>query len=101
MANKLIQVVKKALAAKYGYKNVSVTNGSGTAWGWVCAKINTGKLPTQRMFTDEERKIVNEIHAEAEKIAHKAVSDAGLKFYTYCSDDGYGTENSEFNLTIN
>lgn len=96
--NQLVPIVKKALAAKYGYKNVSVKNGSGTAWGWVCAKINTGKLPTDRMFTQEEREFANLTRQEAEKIAHKAVEEAGLKFYTYSSD--YGSENTEFNLTI-
>lgn len=43
MANKLIKPIKKALAAKYGYKNVNVKNGRGTAWGWVEAKIKVKK----------------------------------------------------------
>lgn len=96
--NKLVPVVKKALAAKYGYKNVSVKNGQGTAWGWVCATVKTGKLPQDRMFTEQEREFANQTRTEAEKIAHEAVEKEGLKFYTYCSD--YGNENSEFNLTI-
>ena len=99
--NKLTPVVKKALAQKYGYKNVSVKNGRGTAWGWVEASINTGKLPTDRQFTQEERKLEREIEIEARAIAREALKSAGLSFYTYSSDDGYGTESEEFLIQIN
>lgn len=39
MANQLTTQIKKVLVVKYGYKNVSVKNGSGTAWGWVEVSI--------------------------------------------------------------
>lgn len=41
--NQLIKPAKKALASRFGYKNVSVKNGKGTAWGWVECKITTTK----------------------------------------------------------
>ncbi len=51
MANKLIAPAKKALAQKYGYKNVSVRNGQGTAWGWVECSID---VPTPPMKCGKE-----------------------------------------------
>ncbi len=33
--------VKKILSQEYGRKNVSVTNGKGTSWGWCYVEIKT------------------------------------------------------------
>jgi len=77
MANKLIRPIKKALAKEYGYKNVSVVNGSGTAWGWVDATITVDKNDT----TDSE------IIENATTIAREALRKNGLKFYTYGIND--------------
>ena len=109
MANKLIKPIKKALAAKYGYKNVNVKNGRGTAWGWVEAKIKV-KKPEQchcgennligycdYCKSDNER---HKIRAEAEIIATQAIQKENLSFYTYCSDDGYNTERNNFLLRV-
>lgn len=91
MANKLVPVVKKALANKYGFKNVSVKNGQGTAWGWVDARINIPEIQDN----SQRRMIIDQAYS----IAFKAVSDAGLKFYTY-SDD-MGGENNCLIIQIN
>lgn len=92
MANKLIPVVKKALASKYGFKNVSVKNGQGTAWGWVETHITVPENydPSQKQG----------VYNEAQQIAKKAVKDAGMEFYTYCDDGGYGDRDC-FLLSIN
>ena len=78
--NKLIRPIKKALAKKYGYKNVSVKNGSGTAWGWVDATVKIDE-PKDRAEADR-------IREEAKTISRNALKEIGLKFYTY-------NENSE------
>lgn len=85
--NPLIKPIKKALAAKFGHKNVSVKNGQGTAWGWVEVRVYSPKHADD-MPREEELAI----EADARAIAYKAVHEAGLKFHTYCSDDGYNSE---------
>lgn len=70
-----IKTIKKALATKYGYKNVSVRNGTGTAWGWVEVRI----------YVEGETKGIRE---EAEKI----IKETGVELYTYTDDMGYDHE---------
>jgi len=91
--NKLIKPIKKALAKKYGYKNVSVKNGKGTAWGWVEASI--------KIDEPKDRDEAYRIRKEAEEIARETLKKEGLKFYTYCSDDGYGSDRECFLLDLN
>lgn len=67
-----LKIIKKALAEKYGFKNVSVKNGTGTAWGWVEVKI----------LVDGDTTGIRE---EAEKI----IAGTGVKLYTYTDDMGY------------
>lgn len=66
-----LKIIKKVLADKYGFKNVSVTNGTGTAWGWVQVKI------TVNGATDGVRQ-------EAEKI----IKETGIELYKYSTDYG-------------
>jgi len=77
--NKLIRPIKKALAQKYGYKNVSVKNGSGTAWGWVEARIKINE-PKDKGEADK-------IYEEATRISREALKKEGLEFYTYGIND--------------
>lgn len=98
MANELIRPAKQALAQKYGYKNVSVKNGRGTAWGWVEANIYmdrpqncTGDNP---FYCSNCRETLNNVYTEAHKIMADAWVKAGLRPYTYYADDGYNTANS-------
>lgn len=91
--NPLIKVVKKALANKYGYRNVRVVNGTGTAWGWVEAKVTMPKpqgYDEQVMNLNRRSPLELQAEKEAEAIAYEAVKNAGLKFYTYADDGGYG-----------
>ncbi len=104
----LTQVVKQALAATYGYQNVKVRRGRGTAAGWVEASVTIrGKAPTcaacpasvyGRCSQCAEK--VRAIRAQAENIAYEAVQKAGLRFGIYYPDDGYGTARSEFLLDV-
>lgn len=76
--NQLIKPAKDALVKEFGYKNVSVKNGTGTAWGWVHINI----IASPRNNYDLIRNRVNQVIADA-------WSKAGLKPYTFSSDDGY------------
>jgi hypothetical protein len=104
----LTHVVKQALAAKYGFQNVKVHRGRGTAAGWVEASVTIkGKEPTCVACTAavfgkcyECAEKVRAIRGEAEKIAYDAVHKAGLRFGIYYPDDGYGTARSEFLLDV-
>jgi hypothetical protein len=102
--NELIRPVKKALAEKYGYKNVSVENGRGTAWGWVEAKVSVKKplecSCTEGLYCQACKEKINKTSQEATSISYESVKNAGLEFYTYTSDDGYNTERSEFLLQV-
>lgn len=104
--NKLIKPAKKALAKKYGYSNVSVKNGTGTAWGWVEVSITTTK-PAVECLGDEEyrmcsncREAYSSITKEARAIMEEAWKAEGLTANTYTSDDGYGTERDEVLIDV-
>jgi len=71
--------VKKVLAPIYGFKNVGVASGRGTARGWVDVHIGV-KRGTER------EEIIN-IGESVRKLLK-----AKFKFYTYCSDDGFDTD---------
>ena len=92
MPNELIRPIKRALAKEYGFKNVSVKNGSGTAWGWVDISIKINKPKDDATDSEIEKNVMN--------IAREALRMNGLKFYTYCADDGYGTEQEEVLLRL-
>jgi len=106
--------VKQVLAKKYGFKNVRVVNGTGTAYGWVEARVNIPE-PTHiecdcpsgdnrwlyghtcpRHQTEWRR-----IEQEARDLVYKKMAEAGLRFYHYYADDGYNSERDEFLLTVN
>lgn len=106
--NQLIRPAKKALSEKYGYKNVTVRNGQGTAWGWVECRIDVKKpetnctkahTPWDTCYTcqDARRAISN----EAEALMYKAWQKEGLKPYTYLTDDGIGTDRNEVLIDVN
>lgn len=88
MANPLIKPIKKALSEIYGYKNVSVRNRSGTAWGWVEIEVTTD----YEDHWDKSREVENQ--------AIEALKKENLKPYTYCSDDGYNTESYEMLVSL-
>lgn len=99
MANVLIKPARKALADKYGSKNVSVRNGTGTAWGWVEANIYLDKNPNctgdNPIYCDSCRAKLNEASEQAYKLMQQAWNETGVKPYTYYADDGYNTQRDE------
>ena len=108
---KITTIVKQALAKKYGHKNVQVRRGTGTAYGWVEARIMVDKKAPS---CDNCRQVngyvidrcyhcsneYSEIGQEARRIAYSAMKAANKSFYTYTSDDGYGSAHSEFLLQV-
>lgn len=76
------KIVKKALAARYGMKNVSVTKGSGTVCMWIHAYITVDTLADRL-----------NVSTTARKLATEALKDAGAEISTYTADDGYDSEN--------
>ena len=105
MTNPRVKPIKKALAEKYGYKNVSVRNGQGTATGWVEANIQLPKPDNCYCKPDEPYcrncgEFINSVSEKMNKIAYEALKENNLKFYTYSSDDGYNTEYDEFLLQV-
>lgn len=103
--NKLIAPAKKALGERFGYKNVSVRNGQGTAWGWVEVRITTKKpdfaiVDDSGFYSSKGRESMQQISNEAKKIMYEAWKKLGLEPYTYSSDDGYGTESDEVLVSV-
>lgn len=107
----ITSILKQALAKKYGYQNVRVWRGTGTAYGWVHASIQLQKKQAscemdivqpwgqvekcykcQESWRNDQR--------QAEELSYKAVKDANLSFGHCYSDDGYGTQRSEFLLDV-
>lgn len=96
--NNLIKPAKTALAKKYGFKNISVRNGQGTAWGWVEVRIEI-QTPRPCDFNCKQwehsykcREELRSVSLEAQQIMNKEWISEGLKPYTYSPDDGYSRD---------
>jgi hypothetical protein len=94
--NQLCKPIKSALSDIFGYKNVSVKNDRGTAWGWVKVEIEQPK-PAECSCQDwHECEPCRNLRRGKEETARNAIYDRltreGMKLYTYTSDDGYNTE---------
>ena len=103
--NKLCAPIKKALVAKFGRENVTVRNGSGTAWGWVEIGLQVSEplncvCKPGDCYCPACREAIGSITKEAYKLIHEALNSAGLKPYTYCADDGYNTDSEEILLDV-
>jgi len=83
------RLIKKALVARFGYENVSVTGDRGTAYGWVKIKIKAKKPHDGEcdwfcpICRDESDRIRGEVW--------KILKESGLEgeLYTYYDDMGY------------
>jgi hypothetical protein len=73
--------IRKFLTEKYG-KGISVTGGTGTAYGWVRVKLGGS------FSHDEQRAIEKQIEAKFSE-----------DLYTYTCDDGYNTESYCLNIS--
>lgn len=103
--NKLCKPIKNALAKKYGARNVTVRNGTGTAWGWVHAGIEINKplfcicnYDVKAGYCHNCRDAMRYTSVGANAIALEALKKESLEPYTY-SDD-MGGENAEILIEI-
>jgi thiamine pyrophosphate-dependent acetolactate synthase large subunit-like protein len=107
--NEITSIIKKALSKKYGYKNVRVTRGSGTAYGWVSAhvKINAPEPKCEmdttsnwgRCYKCSEK--YREYSQEVYRISKEAITKAGQKFGTWYGDDDYAKEEFNYDISFN
>jgi hypothetical protein len=74
-----LKTVKQALAKEFGFKNVSVIGGKGTAYGWIEVTVNVHKY----------QKDQNEnLSAYVETIVRRT----GVKMFKYTDDMDYTHE---------
>lgn len=94
------KATKKALAAIYGAKRVSVTGGRGTAYGWITARITAPK-PAACSCGPERREWCQACREAMRAESGKArAACAAIPYGTYLSDDGYNTEHSRFTVHV-
>jgi len=95
--------IKKVLVKEFGYKNVKVKGGKGTAYGWVniyisVPKPHKGKCenPGWNGLCEQCEAKINETRDKVWKILRKT----GLteQLYTYYDDMGY--KHKECNITV-
>lgn len=84
--------VKSKLSFLFGAKNVSVTNGKGTAWGWCHININVNKEQYNIACTcnDNEPGYCDpcaKLYRKIEDTAQKAISN--IEFFNYSDDMNY------------
>lgn len=103
--NEISRIVRTALRKRYGTKNVSVTKGSGTASGWIDARVEIPKpsecfCAPQEIYCSRCKEARSLTAQEARKIAYDAMKAAGAEFSSYYADDGYDTKSDCFLLDV-
>jgi len=109
-------IIKKILATKYGYKNVSVKRGRGTAHTWVEILIkvkNPCSKPVEQACWDCGKCEVTNCSLEnrswrgsaRQLLTTKTAQEArellkNIQFSTYTVGGGYNTENDCVNIQI-
>lgn len=75
------QIVKRVLANKYGFQNISVKKGKGTARSWTEISINVKKpvncLGDNPSYCQVCKDTANKIREEAERLAIESGADFG------------------------
>lgn len=102
-------LVKVALKKVFSAKQIHVTTGRGTAYGWITADVSL-PIPADCRCDDEfgtgmnrqpgycqACRLTMDIHRNR---ANAAVELARVPFSTYSADDGYNTETKEFLLNV-
>lgn len=95
-------ISKKAIKKAYPLYQISVTSDHG----WVSARITVPKMagcacsPQIYGYCKSCRELSSKVHDHAENVAMQAVADAGARFNSFYSDDGYNTQHSCFTLTV-
>ena len=92
--------VKSILSSVFGSKNVSVTNGKGTSWGWCHISIKMDKsgctgdeINGYPSYCTNCRLKIKETH----EIADRAIKD--VEFSTYYDDEGY--QDKRYSIHLN
>lgn len=110
--------VKQALIKIFPYKDVSVKNGRGTAYGWVNVSITTDlpkdckckfangdgykyRLPLDSVRRTYFCQACDELHKETEEKANKAIDKSAVEFGVYYPDTGYNDSRRELMVNIN
>lgn len=91
-------IIKKALKKEFHDAiSISVTKGKGTASGWITTNI---VLKNFACSEEERRSNHREDSDLVRDIARGALRGAGTDFYTFSSDDGYGSEMECHSITV-
>ena len=98
------KIIKEALKKHLPEaEKISVRKGTGTASGWITATI-TMKKPCSCEATycgcNESHEFRCKTRETVDNIARTALEEAGTAFYSFTADDGYGTQHSCFNVSI-
>lgn len=112
--------VKKILANEFGYKNVNVIGGRGTAYGWCEITIKTPDPCPDKQNVNPCSSYCNDgickgnqkfLNGNGWGNSVRQLKCSGLReraeelikdveFYSYTMDDGYGTQNKEVLIHI-
>ncbi len=98
------KTIKKILSNLFGYKNVTVRIGTGTASGWITARVDLAKPETcsctHTAWGTLERCEDCKTEIEVSRLKFTVErSKTNIELYTYCSD--MGDEDREcFNLSF-
>jgi hypothetical protein len=92
------RLIKKALAAEFGQRNVSVKGDRGTAYGWVDIKIRREK--PHNAECDWRCPLCNELREKVKQRVWQILKDTGLdkEISTYYDDMNY--EHKECIITV-
>jgi len=100
------KIVKAALAERFGRANVSVHQGSGTAYGWIDASVTIGSKPKdcfcepRQPYCSRCREALNEAGKEGRDRVMLAMQKANAEFSHYYGDMD-NEERNCFNLSVN
>ena len=83
------QIIKAALAERFGYPNVSVKSGTGTARHWVEVRLTLWQDREKGYITEKGMRVAQNMAVEE---ARRIVEKTGVKIDTYISDDGFDSE---------
>lgn len=114
------RVIRKSLAEVFGSQNVSVKKGRGTASSWVEAHVHAERPTTctcefsttywngtiaekpyrAKPYCESCKSEYGKAEEVARRLSREAMEKAGYEHSTYTSDDGYGSERSEFLMQV-
>jgi hypothetical protein len=91
-------LIKRALAAEFGYSNVSVKGGRGTGYGWVHIRIKV-KRP-HGGECDWRCHLCNEVRSKTEQKVWEIIKNTGLDEDIFTYYDDMGDKHEECTITV-